>query len=174
MTAWRMARDGRIPDARRSPVGRWIVAVDDPEPEPVRRTVAYARVSSHDQKADLDRQVARIAEWAATSRVVIDEYVREVGSGLNDRRRGLSALLADPTVARIVVEHRDRLARFGVRQLEDVMRANGRTVTVIDKAEVDHDLTRDMLDLMASFSARLYGRRSARNRAERALKALEP
>ncbi len=171
MTAWRMASSGRIPGASLSLAGNWVVEVDDPEP--IRLTVAYARVSSHDQKADLDRQVARIAEWSARSNMRIDRYVREIGSGLNDKRREMSALLADPTVATIVVENRDRLARFGVAQLEQTLGAAKRSIVVIDESELQDDLVRDMIDLMTSFSARLYGRRSAENRARRALEALK-
>ena len=167
MTAWRMMSSGSVPGAAMSPAGRWMVEVDDPEP--VRQVVAYARVSSHDQKQDLDRQVARIAEWAAASGTRIDRYTREIGSGLNDRRRELAALLADPTVGTIVVEHRDRMARFGVNQLEQALNASKRSLVVIDKGEVADDLVRDMLDLMTCFSAKLYGRRSAANRAKRAI-----
>jgi putative resolvase len=172
MTAWRMAVGGRIEGAAVSPAGRWMVEVSDPEP--ARRTVAYARVSSHDQKGDLDRQVARLAEWAASSGTRIDSYVREIGSGLNDRRRGLAALLSDPQVGTIAVEHRDRLARFGVAQIEQVLKASKRSLVVIDKGEVADDLVRDMLDLMTCFSARLYGRRSAANRARQAIEHLKP
>jgi putative resolvase len=144
----------------------------------VRFTVAYARVSSQDQKMDLDRQFARIAEWAAARGIRIDRYVREVGSGLNDKRRELAALLVDQTVGTIVVEHRDRLARFGVMQLEKALSAAQRSiavidpVVVIDPGEVGDDLVQDMVDLMTCFSARWYGRRSARNRARRAMSAL--
>ena len=106
MTAWRMATAGSIEGARTSPAGRWVVDVQDPEPP--KPTVAYARVPSHDQKHDLDRQVARIAEWAAASGTRIDRYVRDIASGLNDKRRELGALLADPQDGTIIVEHRDR------------------------------------------------------------------
>lgn len=170
MTAWRLMSSGRVPGAAVSPAGRWMVEVEDPEP--VRQVVAYARVSSHDQKQDLDRQVARIAEWAAGSGMRIDRYAREIGSGLNDRRRELSALLADPSVGTIVVEHRDRLARFGVNQLEQALNASKRSLVVIDRGEVADDLVRDMIDLMTCFSAKLYGRRSAADRAKRAIEAL--
>jgi putative resolvase len=138
----------------------------------VRFTVAYARVSSQDQKMDLERQIARIAEWAAARGIRIDRYVREVGSGLNDKRRELAALLVDQTVGTIVVEHRDRLARFGVMQLEKALSAAQRSIAVIDPGEVGDDLVQDMVDLMTCFSARWYGRRSATNRARRAMAAL--
>jgi predicted site-specific integrase-resolvase len=171
MTAWRLATRGEIPNASLSPVGHWFVEIDEPEDR--RQTVAYARVSSHDQKADLDRQIARIAEWAAKEDVRIDRYVREIGSGLSDKRRELAILLEDPLVERIVVEHRDRLARFGVAQLEKSLKAAKRSIVVIEKGEVQDDLVRDMIDLMTCFSARLYGRRSAANRAKRALATLQ-
>jgi putative resolvase len=171
MTAWRMATAGSIAGARTSPAGRWVVDVVDPEPPKL--TVAYARVSSHDQRHDLDRQVARIAEWAAASGTRIDRYVREMASGLNDKRRDLGTLLADPQVGTIIVEHRDRLARFGVTQLEQALKAQKRSLVVIDPGEVEEDLVRDMIELMTCFSARLYGKRSARNRALRAAEALK-
>ena len=171
MSAWRLASSGQIPGARLNDMKRWMVPIEE-EPA-VTRTVAYARVSSHDQKHDLDRQIARIAEWAAREGLRIDAFVREVGSGLNDRRRELGALLADPAVTTLVVEHRDRLARFGVGGLEQALEAAGRRVVVIEEREIDDDLAQDMIDLMTCFSARLYGRRSARNRAQRAAEALK-
>lgn len=172
MTAWRMATSGTLPGATLTPAGRWVVEVDLPDEQ--KQVVAYVRVSAHDQKADLDRQVARIAEWAAATSTKIDRYVREIGSGLNDRRRELGALLEDPGVEKIIVEHRYRLARFGVAQLERSLRAAKRAIVVIDSGEVEDDLVRDMIDLMTCFSARLYGRRSANNRARRAMQALKP
>jgi putative resolvase len=172
MTAWRMAVAGEIPGAQPNAKNRWMVPV---EPEkPVFQTVAYARVSSHDQKHHLDGQVARIADWAAKNGVKIDRFVREVGSGLNEKRRELAALLSDPAVGTIVVEHRDRLARFGVRQIEQALAAGGRRVIIVEPRELDDDLVQDMIDLMTCFSARLYGKRSARNRARLALRQLAP
>ena len=119
-------------------------------------------------KAELPPRVA------AANKIGIDRYVRETGSGLNDKRKELARLLADNDVKTIIVEHRDRLARFGVAQIEHALKPSGRGVLVIDGGEVADDLVRDMIDLMACFSARLYGRRSARNRAARAMDALRP
>lgn len=172
MTAWRRATGGQIEGAFVNTAGRWVVEVEDEGPK--RQTVAYARVSSHDQKADLDRQVARLAEWAADNHIVIDRYVREIGSGLNDKRKAFRQILSDPLVETIIVEHRDRLARFGVGNLEAALSASGRKLVVVDPGEAENELVQDMIDLMTSFSARLYGQRSARNRAKRALKELKP
>ncbi len=134
-------------------------------------TALYARVSSWDQKADLDRQLGRLRTWAARQRLAVVRTEAEVGSGLTGRRRRLMRLLADPAISTIAVEHRDRLARFGVEYLEAALRAQGRRVVVTDPGETTDDLVRDMVDVLTAFCARLYGRRSARNRALRALTA---
>ena len=130
----------------------------------------YARVSSHDQKPDLDRQVARLAAWAAQSGQAVARVEAEVGSGMNGARSKVRRLLADPRVRTVVVEHRDRLGRMNTELVEAALSAHGRRLVVLDPAEVEDDLVRDMTEILTSFCARLYGRRSARNRAEKALR----
>jgi putative resolvase len=134
-----------------------------------RRAVLYARVSAHDQRADLDRQVARLSAWTTEQGLGVAEVVTEVGSGMNGRRPKLRRLLADPTATMIVVEHRDRLARFGVEHLEAALQAQARRLVVVDRSETSDDLVGDMIEVLTSFCARLYGRRGARNRALRAV-----
>ncbi|MGH9059004.1 MAG: IS607 family transposase [Acidimicrobiales bacterium] len=167
-TAYRWFHEGKLPvPAQR--VGR-LILVDVPgKASGPERTVLYARVSSHDQRGDLDRQVARLCQWATGEGMTVDEVVTEVGSGMNGKRRKLSRVLSDASVATIVVEHRDRLARFGIEHLEAALSAQGRRVAVVDDGEVDDDLVRDMTEVLTSFCARLYGRRGARNRAIKAL-----
>ena len=114
-----------------------------------------------------------MTQWATAQGLSVDEVVTEVGSGVNGRRRKLARLLADTTATTVVVEHRDRLARFGVEHLEAALSAQGRRVLVVDPGEVDDDLVRDMTEVLTSFCARLYGRRGARNRAEKALRCAE-
>ena len=80
-------------------------------------------------------------------------------------------VLADPSVAIVAVEHRDRLMRFGAEYVESALAAQGRRLVVVDPGETRDDLVQDMIDVLTSMCARLYGRRSARNRAEKALKA---
>ena len=110
-TAWRMWKGGRLPvPAEQMPTGTVIVHAEDPKMAGV---ALYARVSSADQKSDLDRQMARLTEFAVANRLPIDDAVKEVGSGMNGHRRGLLRLLRDPKAQTIIVEHRDRLMRFG-------------------------------------------------------------
>ena len=169
-TAWKWFRDGKLPvPATRTPSGTILVEVPRNVGEPYGRVVVYARVSSHDQRSDLDRQVARMTKWTTAQGMIVSEVVTEVGSGMNGRRRKISRLLADATATTIVVERRDRLARFGVENLEAALSAQCRRIVVVDGGEVDDDLVRDMTEVLTGFCARLYGRRGARNRAEKAL-----
>jgi len=155
---------------RRLPTGT--IIVDLPEPARCERVALYARVSSHDQRADLDRQLARLSQYAAEQNLHVVESVSEVGPGLNGKRRKVMRLLLDANITAIVVEHRDRLARFGSEYIEAALTASGRRLIVVDPSEKNDDLVQDMIAVLTSFCARVYGRRSARNRAisiERAL-----
>ena len=99
------------------------------------------------------------------------QVVAEVGSGLNGERPKLRRILSDPDARVIVVEHRDRLARFGVEHLEAALSAQGRRFVVADPGETNLDLVRDMIEVLTWMCARLYGRPGARTRAMRAVTA---
>jgi putative resolvase len=129
----------------------------------------YARVSLHDQKSDLDRQVARFTGWAAAAGGTVARVEAEVGSGMNGSRAKVRRLLADPGVTTVVVEHRDRLGPMNTELVESALAAQGRRLVVLDDGEVDDDLVRDVVEVLTSLCARLYGRRSARNRALKAV-----
>ena len=170
-TTSRLHRDGKLPpelQVETLPTGRHYVIVP---PENDGRCVVYARVSSADQRDDLDRQVGRVVEWATQQGLRPDEVVKEIGPGLNGNRPKLRRLVADPTVMAIVVEHRERLCRFGFEYLESALTGRGARVLVADESELEDDLVRDVTEVLTSLCARLYGRRSARRRAERALAA---
>ncbi|RYQ41268.1 integrase [Bifidobacterium pseudolongum subsp. globosum] len=177
-TVWKWCREGTMPvPVEHTPTGMWLI--HDPKYETRScatpdgsRTVCYARVSSADQKADLRRQADRLKAFALSMGVEAPEVVTETGSGMNEHRRKLNRLLADPTVGTIVVEHRDRLARVNFELVENALRAQGRRVIVVDDAELDDDLVRDMAEVLTSLCARLYGRRAAKHRAQAALEAM--
>ncbi|MEU3166490.1 IS607 family transposase [Streptosporangium sp. NPDC006930] len=169
-TAWRWVKDGKMPvPVRQAPSGTWIV--EEPLKHVSGHVVAYCRVSSADQKPDLDRQVARVVTEAAKRGLPVGEVVTEVGSGLNGKRRELHRVLSDPRATVIVVEHKDRLARFGVEHLQAALSATDRKLIILDPRENTDDLVRDMTDMLTSMCARLYGQRAAKNRAARAIAA---
>lgn len=168
-TAWRMWKAGSLPvPAKQLPTGTVIIQAESQ----VQGVALYARVSSSDQRADLDRQLARLTEYAVSQKWVIVDVVKEVGSGLNGSRKGMLRLLRNTAVKMIVVEHRDRLMRFGFEYLQAALEAQGRQVMVINLDEIADDLVRDLYEVMVSMCARLYGKRSARNRAQKAMEAL--
>ena len=177
-TVWKWCRQGTMPvPVEQTPTGMWLI--HDPkyetasQPSPAgSRTVCYARVSSGGRKGDLQRQADRLKAFAVGMGVEHPEIVTETGSGVNENRRKLNRLLADPTVGTIIVEHRDRLARMNMGLVENALKAQGRRIIVVDDTELDDDLVRDMTEALTSFCARLYGRRGAKHRAEKALEAM--
>jgi predicted site-specific integrase-resolvase len=169
VTAYRWFHAGFLPVPIQR-VGR-LILVDEAAGSagPRGRAAVYAWVSSVDQKADLDRQVARVSAWATAQQIPVDKVVTEVGFALNGHRRKFLALLRDPVVTRVVVEHRDRFCRFGSEYVQAALAAQGRELVVVDSAEVDDDLVRDMTEIKTSMCARVYGKRAAQNRARRAI-----
>jgi putative resolvase len=174
-TAWRWFRDGKLPvPALQTPSGTILVqSTADARPPDDGGLGLYARVSSHDQRADLDRQVSRLTRWAAAASARVVGVEAEVASGMTGRRPKLRRLLADPAVQTVVVTHRDRLARMNAELVEAALWAHGRRLVVLEDGEVTDDLVGDMVEVLTSFCARLYGRRSARNRALKAVRCAE-
>lgn len=131
----------------------------------------YSRVSSHEQKqkGDLDRQSQRLSEYCAKKKYNVGYIIKDVGSGLSDTRSGfnkLSKLVISRKISKIIIEHRDRLTRFQYKFIELMYTSYGVEIIHIEKVDVSEqeDLVTDLVSLMASFSSKLYGRRSAERR----------
>ncbi len=134
VTAYRWFREGKLPaPARRA--GRLILVDLDLKPAEVGVVAAYCRVWSADQKGDLERQVGRVVVGATGLGLAVGRVVSEVGSGVDGHRRELSKLLSDPSVTVIVVEHRDRLTRFGFEYVAASLASCGRRIVVLDAGE---------------------------------------
>ena len=139
------------------------------EDEAARRTIAYARVSSHDQREDLERQ-QQVLELYCARQGWTFEVVSDLGSDMNYHKKGLKKLLdaiVEGSVGRLVVTHRDRLLRFGAELVFAICEAKGVEVVILNKGEdmsFEEDLAQDVLEIVTVFSARLYGSRSHRNR----------
>ena len=137
---------------------------------PTDRVALYARVSSHGQKdnGDLDRQLERLTDYAHDHGWSVENTYTDVGSGLNEDRRGLDSLLDDVQEAdygRILVTYEDRLTRFGFSYLERYFDCYGVTITIIDDEtdkSAQEELVDDLIKLVASFSGKLYGMRSSK------------
>ncbi len=99
--------------------------------------------------------------------------IKEIGSGVNDSRPKFLKLLADSTITHIVVEHKDRATRFGFRYIETLLQQQGRTIEVVNQAENGkEDLITDLVAIVYSFAARLYGQRRAKQKTDVIVKAL--
>lgn len=133
------------------------------------KTLAYACVSSQDQKHDLDRQDAVLSGYCQSNGWNY-EVIRDLGSGMNYRKKGLNKLLAailDGDVARLVITHKDRLLRFGSELIFAVCEYHDIEVIILNKKEdatFEEDLASDVLEIITVFSARLYGSRSNKNK----------
>jgi predicted site-specific integrase-resolvase len=170
--AWKMYKAGKIPHkTEQLPTGTIIIYPKKERKE--QKAVLYARVSSRDQTEDLRRQLNRLRDFAAANNYPVIKEIMEVGSALNGRRRKLLNILQNPQMTIIVAEHKDRLTRFGYEYLDTALQATGRKILILNEEECKDDLVQDMLDVLTSFCGRLYGRRSARLRAKRAMKAVE-
>jgi putative resolvase len=173
-TLRRWEREGRLLADERTPGGRrrYDLARLRPEqfraPETARRTIAYARVSSHDQKDDLERQ-KQVLELYCARQGWTFEVIADLGSGMNYHKKGLKRLLdaiIDGQVGRLVTTHKDRLLRFGAELVFAICEAKNVEVVILNQGEdttFEEDLAKDVLEIITVFSARLYGSRSRKN-----------
>ena len=151
--------------------------VKQTEPTQLNSSVTlYVRVSSHDQKknGDMDRQKARLLDYATNKGYIIQRVREEVASGVNDNRRQLKFALQDIIQGNssiIIVENKDRLSRFGFNYLKILVESHGGRIEFVNQPELNDDfygdLVQELVSLMASFTAKIYGKRSKINREKK-------
>ncbi len=172
-TAWRMWKRGEIAGYQ---LASGTVIVNQPEQEShiTRKVAIYARVSTSEHKKNLDTQAERLVAWCTIQGWSVVQVVKECGSGVNDQRPRFLALLADPSITHIVVEHQDRASRFGVAYIQNLLAVQKRELVVVDSAQTaEEDLMSDLVSIITSFVARLYGRRRAKRKTDQVLAALQ-
>lgn len=165
-TVWNWIYQNKL-KIEKTPTNRIFIIED--EDSIINNAVAiYARVSSSENKDNLERQLDRIRNYCAAKGYKIIKEVSEVGSGLNDKRPKLEKLLTDYSVKKIVVEHSDRFSRFGMNYITQLMKMQGREIEVINTQNNNRDdLMQDFVSIITSFCARLYGlRRNKRKTME--------
>lgn len=176
-TAHRWFHDGKIPGAYQLPSGLIYVPdsiFDTEKPKSKGLTIVYARVSSEQQQTNLETQAERLTQFAIANGWVVDEVIKEVGSGLDDDRMQLTNLLrSDVKIDRIIVEHKDRLTRFGFNYLQILADKSGFEIVVVNPTKTDHDeLVQDFATVIASFCSRLYNRRRAKHQTKKLIQSL--
>src|SRR5260221_14216419 len=180
-TAWRWFRDGKIQGRR---IGLHTIMITEGQEQSAtavsqrvavsRRVAVYARVFSSENKSTLDSQAERLVVYCAARGYQVAKVITEIGSGINEARPKLLELLADQSVGLIVVEHKDRLTRFGFRYLDTLLSTQGRAIEVVNQAENGtEDVLADLTAIVYSFCARLYGQRRAKRKTEMIVRELE-
>jgi putative resolvase len=167
-TAWNYFNKGLINGAFKNEMGTILVPVIEKKLELTNNKAAvYARVSSNDRKQSLIEQLERLNNYSINSGYQVVHSVKEIGSGMNDNRKKLSKLLNQDDWNVLVVENKDRLTRFGFNYLKLLLEKQGKTIEVVNQADNDkQDLMSDLISVIYSFSARMYGLRRKKNKEE--------
>ena len=169
-TAWLHYKQGLIPNARQLPTGTVVVdEVTDNNKEEY--TVVYARVSSSENKSNLNTQADRLVQYCVANGWTVNEIVKECASGLNDERPKLCKILKDKKATRLVIEHKDRLTRFGFNYIKTLF--DTCNIVIVNECEDNQDLFEDFVSLVTSFCARIYGKRRTKRKTEQIIHALE-
>ncbi len=170
-TAFRWWKAGKL-DAYQLDTGTIIVR-EPAQPQEALSVALYARVSEASQKEDMERQMQRLKDYAASKGYQVTKTVSELASGLNESRPKFLKLLTDPSIGVIVIEHRDRATRFGLTYIEQLMQMQGRRLEVIFPGDTDNDLADDFIAVITSMASRIYGRRTSKRRAEKIKQCVE-
>lgn len=170
-TAYIHFKKGLILGAYQLTTGTIVIPDNYVKPEGIKQTAVYARVSSSENKTNLESQAERVKLFCNANGWSVSQIIKECASGLNDKRPKLIKLLSDRTINRIVVEHSNRLTRFGFNYLSLLYQGE---IVVINKIDDDEkDLMQDFVSLVTSFCARLYGKRRTKRKTEQIIKELQ-
>lgn len=171
-TAWRLWKNGKL-NAYQLPTGT-IIVKEEIKSELPDKVCIYARVSSSENKDNLKSQAQRLKEYAIARGYQIYKIVEEIGSGVNDNRKKLNQLLSDKNYNRIIVEHKDRLTRFGFNYIQILFNQLGKEIEVVNETKNDkEDLIQDFGAIITSFCVRLYGLRRSKRKTEKIIKILK-
>jgi predicted site-specific integrase-resolvase len=169
-TAWNYYRAGKL-NAYQTHTGTVIVR-EDITPSEINAAI-YCRVSSSENKSNLESQKQRLLDYCAAKGYKVSRIVAEVGSGINDARKQWLQLLQNKAVTLIVVEHKDRFTRFGFNAYKVLLNNEGRDIEVInDVTDEKEDILQDLVSIITSFCARIYGQRRCKRRTEKILQTL--
>ena len=164
-TAWNRFKKGKIEGAFIDESNHVLIPINKIEKK--NNVIIYSRVSNSDRKDNLDRQSDRLYNYAINNGYTVVGNVKEIGSGLNDNRTKLIKLLKQNDWDILLVENKDRLTRFGFNYIETLLNISNKEIIVVNKTNDDKtDLIQDLVSIIYSFSARMYGLRKKKNKQE--------
>jgi predicted site-specific integrase-resolvase len=174
-TAYRHFNQGFI-KGKKLHTGTILVEEDEiiakPFMEKEKRAVLYARVSSPENKKNLDTQMERLKNYASAKGYVVVTESKEIGSGLNDKRKKLENILRNNNEwDKLIIEHKDRLARFGLNYINVLLKEKNKEIEIINNTETEkEDLMQDFVSIITSFCSKLYGLRRTKRKTEKIIK----
>jgi predicted site-specific integrase-resolvase len=174
-TAWRWYKAGKI-QGQQIDTGTILIteAVSMPEHALSSKVAVYTRVSSAENMSNLESQAEPPGSLLYSARLSCEQSGERNWSGVNDNRPKFLALLADPSIGRIVIEHKDRGTHFGFRYVETLLNTYRRTIEVVNQADNNtEDLLADFTSAFYSFCTRLYGQRRAKRKTEKLTQELQ-
>lgn len=175
-TAWNWFKQGKL-DAYQMGTGT-IIVNEEKEAEKQKKTkriAIYGRVSSSENKKNLEKQVERLKDYCGAKGYKISKVCSEVGSGINDKRPKFLSLLKDKNIDIIVVEHKDRSTRFGFNYIQTLLSLQERRIEIINEVEngKGEDLMQDFISIITSFCAKIYGQRRSKRKTEKIIEELK-
>lgn len=169
-TVWNWFYKGLIKIEKLTTGLNFVVEEDN---DTINKVAIYARVSSSENKDNLEKQKNRLLDYCSAKGYIVEQVVCEIGSGLNDKRPKLEKLLTNRSINVIVVEHSDRFCRFGLNYIEKLMANDNRRIEIINPPEnIKEDLMEDFVSIITSFTARLYGLRRTKRKTEKLIQEL--
>ena len=173
-TVWNMVKSNKL-QYEKLPTGTILILDSENKSNSDIRVSLYARVSSSENKVNLDKQLERLENFAIAKGWKIVHSVKEIGSGLNDKRIQLEKLLSKRDYDIILVEHKDRFSRFGVNYIENLLNQTNRKLYIINDRQdnTPEDLMQDFVSIVTSFTARLYGLRRSKRKTEKLIEELK-
>jgi len=168
--AFNLYKKGQIPGVHKTASGAVLIDVEEEKVDKPEWVVVYARVSSSENRTNLDAQADRVCQFCSARGWVVNEVVKECASGLNDKRPKLQKILKEGKATKLIVEHKDRLTRFGFEYLKSLFPGE---IVVLNESKTDEqDLIQDFVSLVTSFCARIYGQRRSKRKTEQLIEAL--
>ena len=173
-TAWNHFHAGLIDGAYQLPTGT-VVIPDAHQSEPnIEHIATYSRVSSSENKTNLDNQSKRLTEFCNAKGWIVEEQIKEIGSGINDQRPKLKKLIEQGKATKIVVEHKDRLTRFGFEYIKLACDKFDCEIIILNNSDDEKEnIIEDFVSIITCFCAKIYRQRRSKRKTEKIIEELQ-
>jgi len=174
-TAYNHFRRGLILGSYQLPTGTIVIPDNhDLNKKTEDYVITYSRVSSSENKNNLERQSERLINYCNAKGFKTQENIKEIGSGINDNRKKLMRIFKEGKITKLVIEHKDRLTRFGFNYVKELCDKMGCEIIIVNEAETEkEDLIQDFISIITSFCSKIYGQRKSKRKTEKIIKELK-